>query len=150
MRPLLSFLCLPNVVIGWLFSAVVRALWGKSLTWHGPVLVVVLREDSWPIKTWWKGWAGFSIGHGVMLAPGQEPVLPHELEHTEQAQAASVAGFAAGALASMAGSPVLGAVLWTLMPLLSYGGGSAVAWLNGKRGYRDNLFERAARDASGV
>lgn len=150
MRPLLSFLCLPNVIVGWLFAAVVRALWGKSLEWNGLVLVAVLKEGSWPLRTWWKGWAGFSIGHGVMLAPGQEPVLPHELEHTEQAQAASVAGFVVNVLVSMAGSPLLGALLWALLPLLSYGGGAVVAWLKGKRAYRDNLFERAARDASGV
>lgn len=152
---LLTVLCLPNVLAGWAFAALVRALWGKSLTWHGLVLVAVLKEGSWPRRTWWKprpdgtSWVGFSLGHGIMLAPVVDQfVLPHELEHTEQVQAGSVTGLVVGLLLSALGWWWLGLIVWTLLPALNYLGGALVALLKRKHGYTDNTYERAARAAA--
>lgn len=143
-------LCLPNALFGWLFAAVQRLLWGEKLTWHGPVLVVTLKTGSWPLRTWYKNWGGTCVGYGIMIAPGNEGVLPHELEHTEQIQAGTIAGLLGGAIVAAAGAPVAGALLWLFQPALNYLCASLVALLKRKHGYRDNLFERAARDATKV
>lgn len=144
---LTAALCLPNLFIGWLFASVVRALWGEKLAWQGPVLVVTLKPTSWPMRSWFKNWGGTCVGYGIMLAPGQD-VLAHELEHTEQIQAGSVAGLTAGLILSLFGHPGLGVFLWLVQPALNYGAASVVAMLKRRHGYRDNLFERAARDAT--
>lgn len=146
---LTAALCLPNLLFGWLFAAVVRALWGEKLTWHGPVLVATLKASSWPMRTWYKNWGGTCVGYGVMIAPGQDAVLPHELEHTEQIQSGTVAGLALGLIILASGSPFLAFATWLLLPALNYLAASLVAILKRRNGYRDNLFERAARATAG-
>lgn len=144
---LTAILCLPLVLYGWVLAAAIRLLWGEKLVWNGPVLVVTLKADSWPMRTWYKRWGGTCFGYGVMLSPS-ELSLAHELEHTEQLQAGAIAGLVIGIVCAAVSEPFVGVFAWAFTPLLNYLAASLIALLNRKNGYRDNLFERAARDAT--
>lgn len=144
---ILFALCLPNILASWLIMLVVRALWGKTMWMEDGVLVVILDETSWPMRTWWKNWAGFCAGHGIMLAP-EQPVLSHELEHTVQVEANSIAHIPAAIAIGIAAHWSLGLVYLLLAPLVQYGAAMLVAVLRGQAAYRDNFYERAARDAT--
>jgi len=145
---LVMLLCLPNVVAGYLFALFVRAAWGESLTISDGVAIVRLDKSSWPVRTWWKHWSGFSMGYGVMLSPtAGEMTLMHELEHTTQARAGSIAAIPAAVALCFSAHWSIGLLFVLLQPLLNYSGASLVAWIFGGAPYLDNHFERAARDA---
>jgi hypothetical protein len=143
-------LCLPNVLASWLILLLVRALWGKAMRMQNGVLIVTLAEKSWPMRTWWRKWAGFCAGHAIMLAPDQDVVVPHELEHTIQVQVNSIAHIVPALAIGLAIHWSLGLVYLLLAPLLQYVAAMLVALLYGQQAYRDNIYERAARDATKV
>jgi len=142
----LGQLCLPGDVVAWCALLLVRALWGSSSrwSWSDEVLVVSLREGSWPARTWFRSWGGATLGHAVMLAPGQERVLPHELVHVKQYEAACCLGALVGLVVLALGSWRGALAAWCLAPALSYVGAMLAALLRGRAPYRENVLEAAA------
>jgi hypothetical protein len=131
----IRFACLPTDLVGLLFVAAVYAFWGKrgSLGFRDGVLVAELARGSWPDRTWFRPWAGITIGHAVLFgaAHAAERVWVHEHVHV------------AGAVA-LAGSPLGALCVWALPFLSMVLGGFAAAWLRGGDAYRDSAHERAA------
>ena len=115
--------------------------------------MVRLRRDSWPVRTWYRRWAGTTFGYGIMLSPDAGgPTVEHELVHVEQAEANTLAGLALGGLASLASlSPWPLAVGWLGGAALAYAGASVAAWLRSEPdAYRGNHLEEAAYNATEV
>lgn len=157
-RAVLYSVCLPANLVAWLIVLVVRLLWGEDLRWQWGVLSVELKSESWPSRTWYKGWAGTTFGHGVMYASGKRGgVAPslverHELVHVEQFEVCVL-----GSLVLLIG-PVIALVLlghWVLalaggLGLLTLSGAvfllvSVVsAWLRGEPAYRGSSHEESA------
>lgn len=151
MKNLLYVLCLPNVIFAYLIVAVIKALWGSSMVMENGILITELKEDSWPMRTWYKQWGGTCFGYGIMLAPNMDPkVKKHELQHTIQVQAASIVGLFFCIIFSIIGYWWIGLLTWAIMPVLSYLAGGVVAAISGGSFYMDNLYERAARDSVSV
>lgn len=145
----------PLMLIGWLIVLAIRAMWGRELFWHEGVLVVRLDPTSWPLNPakkgggWYRGWAGTSFGHGIMLTHGAPvEVLAHELVHSEQHDANAVGGLLL-AIPFFFVAWWAALIVWLLAPLVMYVGGLAVAWLRGEKvgAYRGNHLEEAAYDA---
>lgn len=149
-----------SLFFGMLLAFVIHLLWGKRkfFTEDG-VLVTELKEDSWPMRTWYKNWGGTCFGYGIMLAPNMhESVLKHELVHTEQQEVGDVAGLVCGLIAStsvgIGGNPGLAALLffvfWLFLGRINYICASLVAFLRGENSaYTGNTNEEAARAISG-
>lgn len=147
-----KILCWP-LFLGTLVALVVRALWGASMRWDNAVLVTVLSEKSWPMRSWYKSWGGTCFGYGIMLAPNQAPsVLAHELHHVEQNEAASIGGLILGLIVLLLTRSWegLGAVFlcWITSPWFAYIGATITAWLRGESPYRGNHLEEGAYDAT--
>ena len=151
-RIVLKSLCWP-LFIGTLIAAIFRALWGKTSDWQSDVLFVELAPDSWPIRTWFRGWLGTTLGYGVLLAPAApQTVRRHELIHVEQYEAATIIGLVLGLLV-LATSPswwgVAGLIAsWMLAGWLSFAVALLVAWLRGEdSAYLGSHLEEAAYNA---
>lgn len=140
-------LALPLVLVSYLIVAIVRAAWGEKLWWDRGVLFTRLRADSWPARTWYRGWGGTTFGHAVMLGPNADNfTVAHELVHVEQFEANAIVGLLA-ALAVVGWSWWMAIFLWVAVPYLSYVASLAVAWLRGESTYSGSHLEEAARDA---
>lgn len=150
-------LCAP-LYVGMLIALVIHAMWGKEMKIQNGVLVTTLKEDSWPMRTWYKQWGGTCFGYGIMLAPNQVPeTLIHEFVHTEQKEANTLFGLFTGLIFSIT-IGLMGAGALSLIPFLSfwilsayfiYWAGSLIALLRGTKAYRDNHLEKAARGIAG-
>jgi len=145
-------LCWP-LFLGALIALVVHALWGASKRWENAVLVTVLSDKSWPMRSWYKGWGGTCFGYGIMLAPDQAPaVLAHELHHVEQNEAASIGGLILGLVVMVLTRSWEGFgslfFLWFATPRFAYIGAMVAAWLRGENPYRGNHLEEGAYDAT--
>jgi len=141
---LLALTC-PTDLAGAAWVLLVRLLWGRSLDARDGVLVVVLRAESWPTRTWYRGWGGTTIGHAVMLADDDPHVLAHELVHVAQVEAAAMLGVLLAGVAAAAGASWCVALLvWALTPAASYAGAVLAALLRGRAPYRENVLEAAA------
>lgn len=147
-RPLVHLACLPANLLGWSILLVVRLLWGRAMWRRDGVVLVELAPDSWPARTWYRGWGATTFGRGMMFGPGRsvEPRLwAHELHHVSQFEASQVLG------ATLAGLVYAGgAAWWAWTPMLFggwlvYGAASLTAWLRGRHAYEDNHLEVAAR-----
>ena len=143
-------LVLPVMLIGWIIALVIRAMWGRDLSWHSGVLVVRLAPDSWPLNPskkhggWYAKWAGTSFGHGIMLHDTASDVaLRHELRHTKQTDSNTVAGLLL-AIPVAFESWWMAAIVWVTMPICAYVGAMLIAWLRGEDPYRGNHLEEAA------
>jgi hypothetical protein len=82
----------PTVLLIWL-------LWGRKLHWLDGVWCE-LKYDSWPSRTWYKGWGGTTLGHGGFYASGftgdkglDTSTEIHEHIHVEQYEAAMLGSF---------------------------------------------------------
>jgi hypothetical protein len=147
-----KILCWP-LFFGTLVALVVRALWGESMRWDNAVLVTVLSEKSWPMRSWYQKWGGTCFGYGIMLAPNQGPtVLAHELHHVEQNEAGTVAGLLLGLLVLLLTQSWQGLaamiVCWITFSWFAYIAALIVAWLRGEDAYRGNHLEEGAYDAT--
>jgi hypothetical protein len=144
-------LCLP-LYFGALIALIVHLLWGEKSFWVDGVFVTELKKDSWPMRTWYKGWGGTCFGYGVMLAFDQSSnVLLHELIHTEQNEAGCIAGFLLGIVCSIFTLNLFPFFLcWFFSEKLAYIGASIISFLRGEpNAYRGNHMEEAARAVSG-
>jgi len=139
-----------NIFWAWPAVAFIRLAWGESLKWEHGVLVVRLKKDSWPMRTWYKNWGGTAFGHAFMLAPDMsEQVSKHELVHVEQLEASALAGLILGILFAVLGWWWVGLLVWPLNTALVYLCAGATAALRGKTFYRGNHLEEAARRGAG-
>ena len=142
-------MCLP-LYLGTLVALVVHALWGEKTWWIDGVLFTELKVDSWPNRTWYKGWGGTTFGYGIMLAPNQaESVSKHELVHVEQGEASVVGGIFTGLLAVLITHSIWSVPLfffcWITSWWMAYLGSMVAALLRGeKSAYRGSHLEEAA------
>lgn len=146
---MLRFLTWP-LYFGTLAALVIHALWGSTKWWEGGALFVRLRSDSWPARTWWKGWGGATLGYGVMVsADANEKIVEHELVHVEQYQALTLGGLWLGLLVFAITHSPMGLVAlfacWSLTVWCCYFAATLVALLRSEpNAYRGNTFEEAA------
>ncbi len=154
-RSFLYLFTLPADLLMLLLAVIVRVTWGSAWGFRQGVLVVDLAATSKPATTWWRRWGGAALVHVVILNTAhsrvalEERVLPHELAHVQQHEAASVAGFAVG-LAVLYFAPVLALLIWASAPGTAYLAAMAVAALRGLDPYRKNHLEAAAYDHTAV
>jgi hypothetical protein len=139
---------LPAFVIGMSIAGVVRLAWGKSSRWDQGIWWVILDEKSWPMRTWYKPWAGTTFGPtAVMLAPDFEhdaSTVRHEAHHAEQQDAEAVAGFLFAVLLAAFGHFVFAAIVWCTIGHLVYFAARVVAVSRGEDGYDGNVMEEGA------
>lgn len=152
MNTVRRILCWP-LFLGSLIALVVRALWGSSMRWDHGVLITTLSPTSWPMRSWYKRWAGTCFGYGIMLAPtAGESTLYHELVHVEQNEAGSIAGLIFGIIVSVMtlswAGLAAGIFCWVSLPWIVYLSALLVAWLRGEDAYSGNHLEEAAYDAT--
>lgn len=171
---ILYFFCLPwDLTICWPFVCLIRLTVGMDLHWEwppvgssGPVLVVILRPDSWVAKKWYQGWGGTTFGHGMMYAEGESnpanqpesPVQVHENVHVEQFEGAAVGGFilglvtfvVVGCLGHWAAAVQLGMFIWWSSWVVVGIGNIITAWLRGENPYRGASHEEAAYAQEGL
>lgn len=151
-------------IVIWPIILIMYALWGKDLHWHKGIWFR-FKEDSWPMRTWYKKWAGTTLGHGGFLSSNvmkgiEKPtdvmfaattVMYHEQIHVEQFRAnmlrhfmmmVFVSGFLVGA--GMYGSAaLLGGIIWFLGGLF-YIPNWMVAKLQGEEMYMGSTHEESA------
>lgn len=108
-----------------------------------------LKKDSWPERTWYKGWGGTTFGRIIMLGHGddREDLVQHELVHVEQYEAGCLFGALLLGLAPVL-FPLIGMwfpfVLWALSSWLFTLTAMVAAWLRGEEFYRGSHREEAA------
>ena len=140
-------LALPVVLVSYAIVLFVHLAWGQHLWWERGILITRLAERSWPMRTWFRRWGGFTPGHAMMLSHTADVrVIEHEMVHVEQHEANAIAGLVLG-LAFVWASPFT-LLAWLLMPLFCYLAAMLVAVLHGKNAYRGNHLETAAYDAT--
>lgn len=89
---------------------------------HG---VLLCEGAAWPRRFGWR-YRAITFGHVVLAVDRLDgPILRHELEHVRQYET------------------------WGPLFVPAYIAASAWAWLRGRRPYRDNRFEAAARARAG-
>ena len=107
-------------------------------------------EDSWPMRSWYKRWAGTTFGHGIIFKPGgnrrNTRLYKHELAHVEQYERAMLKGLLYGLAAyGVTGNWILGLVLWAASGGAFVLCNSVVAFLRGEAFYRGASHEEGAR-----
>lgn len=137
---------LPSDIVGWLWVALVRALWGRDLAWQDGVLFVRLKKDSWFERKFYTEWGGVTIGHAIMVNErwDSEEIVRHEFAHVEQVEANGLVGLLCAALVAY-WAWWLAIVFWLLMPTFVYVLSGCAALLRGESFYRGNHNEEAAR-----
>jgi hypothetical protein len=145
---------LPADIVSLLIVLFIRVAWGSRLNVESGCIVVTLSSGSWPMRAWYRGWAGTTFCHSIMLAPltpdGRARVLAHELVHVEQVEARMLAGLLFGIVIAATWHPVAGVIAWALSSVLNYVAAGVVAVLRGKSFYRGNAYEVAAYDHGAV
>ena len=148
----------PWDVLMWLVVLFVRAMWGRRLHWQDG-LWCEFRKNSWPARTWFRKWAGVTLGHGgfynwqISGDPGIDTNCEiHEHIHVEQYEAAMLAGLVVSViilvvLLLMGQAPLypLHLGIWLLSSKVAYSASVVQAWMRGEPGYRGSHLEEAAR-----
>jgi hypothetical protein len=147
MKYVLSWIVnLPMNLLGVLGVLLIRPIWGRELSVDSGTVIVDLHPESWPMRTWYRGWAGTTfLGHAVMLGSQNIETLDHELVHVRQFAHAGFIGLVVFLLLSLLGWWWVGLIFWTLSPALYYVGAMLLAVSEGGHGYTDNVLEQAAR-----
>lgn len=148
----------PWDILMWLVVLFVRLAWGRKLHWQDG-LWCELKENSWPARTWFRKWAGVTLGHAgfynyqVSGGPGIDTRCEiHEHTHVEQYEAAMLGGLFISVIILVV-LLLMGQVpcwplhlgIWLLSSKVSYGASVAQAWIRGEDGYRGSHLEEAAR-----
>lgn len=168
-RVLLFLLCLPfNLIVGWPVVLFIRAFWGANLCWEIaptsgglPALTCELLPDSWPSRSWYKGWSATTLGHAIFYGTDESghavggtwgAVQEHEHVHVEQYEGTmsghAVLGlvlFLALAWVDLGAAFAVGLAVWFLGYLVFLVGGWLGALLRGEPVYRGSAHEEAAR-----
>jgi hypothetical protein len=148
----------PFDILIWVAVLVLWALWGTKLHWLEG-LWFEFKPNSWPMRTWYKRWAGTTLGHGGFLAPGRAgkegidtSTEFHEHIHVEQYEGAMFQSFIYGVTVftvltcfshSLAGE-IIGGAIWLSGGMLSYGCSATQAWLRGESWYMGGTKEESA------
>ncbi len=147
-KGVLYFVTLPTNLVGWLVIALVGVIWGDGVRWKDGVLTTTFKPDAKPLTTWYKGWAGTTLGHAIFVVPldpfNAKRIWTHEMVHVEQVQARGILG----AIVGLAVAPAcwwLGLLIWALMPALAYVTSGLTALLRGEEFYMGNHEEESAR-----
>jgi hypothetical protein len=165
----LFVLCLPfNLIVGWPVVLFIRAAWGTNLCWENapksgglPALTCELKPDSWPARSWYKGWSATTFGHAIFYASDERvyavdgkwgTVQEHEHVHVKQFESAMVGhallGLLVGApleFVSFEAGIAVALSIWFLGFLVFLVGGWLGALLRGEPVYRGSAHEEAAR-----
>ena len=158
-RYLLTYLwTFPWDILSWLAVLFLWLLWGTKLHWLEG-LWFELKEKSWPMRTWYKGWNGTCFGHGGFYAPGvsggegvDTATEYHERIHSEQYEAAMlvslifgvVAGFVLWSLQYPEVALWTGGIMWIVGGLLHTCAAFFQAWIRGENPYRGSTNEESA------
>ena len=148
----------PYDIITWSIVLFIWLLWGTKLHWLEG-LWCELKPKSWPMRTWYKEWAGTTFGHGGFYAPGKagEKGIDtatefHEHVHVEQYEGAMLHSFIYGVTAFLTlaycghifTGVVGGSVIWLSGGALSYGCSAIQAVLRGEAYYLGGTKEESA------
>ena len=150
---------LPWDILAYLAVLLIWLVFGQKLHWLGG-LWCELKETSWPVRTWYAGYGGTTLGHGGFYGPGASAghgwdtyVEVHEHIHVEQYEVAmfltfmlGIATFITTSLFQMSwtASSFLSLGIWMSGYLLFFCGGWLVAYLRGERAYYGSQHEEAA------
>lgn len=149
--------CFPGDIISWLIVLGSWAFWGTKLHWLGG-LWFEFKENSWPMRTWYRRWAGTSFGHGGWYAPGRSgstgidtDVEAHEHVHSEQYEMSMLFGFISALAVFVYHFAAYGTfivwlplAIWTFSGVLLYQCSLATAYMRGEDPYRGSTLEEAA------
>lgn len=144
-------LCFPADIPGWLIVLFLWLCWGFDLKLRGGIMMAEFKENSWPMRTWYRGWGGTTFGHAMIFAAGFDPLGPlpyHELVHVEQFEAMTLAGYVPGVALALSIHPLAGLAMVVLFGFVAMLAAMAAAWLRGEKPYRGSVMEEAAYDAT--
>jgi hypothetical protein len=145
-------------ILVWPIVLILWIAWGRYLHWQNG-LWCELKPGSWPLRTWWKGYRGATLGHGGFYAPGDAggdgidtKVEYHEHVHAEQFEVAMLISFllavyvftAMALLGHFDLTPFLCIPIWASGWIVTLAGGWVVALLRGEPVYRGSAHEEAA------
>ena len=147
----------PADCVGWLTVLFLWACWGTKLRWQYGCLTCELKPGSWPMRTWYKGWAATCLGHAMFFAPkiqfgpgADTPTEVHELHHVRQTEAAMLGSFVVGLVALLGGCNLWVALaIWATGSLLMMLSSGVSAVLNGDHFYWGAHHEVAAYAVDG-
>lgn len=146
-------LCAP-MFSAWLLVLAIHGLWGEKLWLDGHILCTELKGDSWPMRTWYKGWGGTTFSYGIMYAKNNvvDSVVRHEMRHVEQLEVGTIFGLIIGVIWALTifdlGAILIFWLVWSNAPLVYYISAGIISVLRGKNYYRGNLLEEDARNLS--
>jgi hypothetical protein len=135
---------------GWLIAFLFYLFWGKKWSVEYLCLVITLKEDSWPVRTWYRNWGGTTLGHAILMNPNVRDVdsmLFHESRHVEQFETFSIVGLLLGIVLTFYHlylPAIIVALSWSFVNMLM---AMVVGWLRGEGFYRGSFLEEAAYDA---
>jgi len=156
-RYILTYLwTMPFDLLMWIFVLFVRGICGTKLHWQEG-LWCELRKGSFLAKKWAIDWAGVTLGHGGIYAPGYSggPGIDtvcerHEHIHVEQYEAAMLAAFVFSITAVAAGADWRVCLMaWLLGGAIIYMASLIQAWLRGEKPYEGSHLEEAAYSQDG-
>jgi hypothetical protein len=149
----------PAAILSWIAVLIVRVLWGHKLEWLDG-LWCELKEDSWPMRTWYKRWGGTTFVRGGFYRPGRKGqpgridtrTEAHEHIHIEQAEASALFGTVVAitiilALPWSTAGFITALAVWTLTAPLIYLAAGIQAVVRGESFYKGNHFEEHAYDS---
>jgi cbb3-type cytochrome oxidase subunit 3 len=144
-------------ILCWFFVGVVLyALWGTKRHWTAGCLCLEFKEGSWPTRSWYRRWAGTTLGHTILYNVGRSgkpgivdtPVERHELIHVHQYQVMQLLGMIVTAVNVLSGFDFR--TEWHALLLLPSAAALAYlvsmlqALIRGESPYRDNIMEESA------
>lgn len=148
----------PMDIIAWPIVLLFGLLFGRRLHWQNG-LWCELKPCSWPVRTWWKGYGGVTLGHGGFYSSGNAggagidtKVEFHEHVHVEQFEVAMLVSFLMALyvfivmvlLGQVELAPLICIPIWASGWLVTLAGGWLVALLRGEPAYRGSAHEEAA------
>ncbi|RLD67833.1 MAG: hypothetical protein DRI98_12360 [Bacteroidetes bacterium] len=150
--------CFPNNIIIWIATLIIWSLYGHRLHWNDG-LWCELKKDSWPSRTWYKGWGGTTLGHGGFYATGKTKgqgvdteIEFHEHIHIEQFEAGMLRVFLIAifimSVCLLASQPMLGLYialpLWFAGALITFVPNWLQALIRGEEAYMGSHHEESA------
>jgi len=141
----------PWDLISWFVILLFWALWGTKLHWQYG-LWFEFKKGSWPTRTWYKKWAGSTLGHGGFLAPGYSgkegmdtSTEFHENVHSKQYEVAMLQSFVLAVFIILfTHACILGGLIWLSGGFLPYCLAMLQAKLRGEAVYYGNILEESA------
>ena len=160
-RPFYSYLSylwtFPADILCWFFVGVVLyAFFGRKRNWTAGCLCIEFREGSWPTRTWYRRWAGTTLGNTIIYNVGRsgKPGIidtkteQHEQIHVAQYRTMQLLGMIITIINVLSGfdfqTEWYELLLLPSAALLAYLVSMLQALISGEAPYRDNIFEESA------